>query len=328
MAFVAIIPAVGTAVAPALGTLAGAASSIPVIGGTLGSLGSGLAGAAGALGAGSIPGALTSLGSGVLGAGSNLLGIPGSLLGGAQKVLGGGGLPNVLGTQFPGAGGNQGFRGDGYLGGLFDDVPGGVLGRLGQGGGLLSAADTLLTSPFGLLGGLARGPPGMTMKGAASDLFGNPFVGSAMGALEKAYGSDGGPTTPTSDKADNNPVNINVNSPSERPQVTAGASGGPAVSPITPLDYIYSAGDTANSFVPTGDSFRNVTELAELNSALGDAAGAYYHDQLDPAGEYNTTIETAVPVYDFLRRGTFRNMMEDAKAYQNRSLPISDLPRI
>ena len=140
MAFVAALPAIGSAVLPALGTVAGtigsgiaglggalgsglgalgtAAGAIPGIGtiiapalnglgGVVGSLGGGLGGGLGALGAGNIGGALSSLGSGLFGAGSNLLGV-GGLPGGFANQYGSGlkgmygGLDGLLGGVLPG----------------------------------------------------------------------------------------------------------------------------------------------------------------------------------------------------------------------------------
>lgn len=86
MAFVAILPAAGTV----LTGLGAAASSIPLIGGTLGAGLGGLGGAATALGAGNIMGAVGSLGSGMLGVGTNLYTGADKLLGGFLPNLGGG----------------------------------------------------------------------------------------------------------------------------------------------------------------------------------------------------------------------------------------------
>lgn len=149
MAFVAVVPAVASFAAPAigaigtglgaaasgigglaasgLGALGGVASGIPVIGSTLGgaigglgsgigALGSGLGGGLTALGAGNIPGAVSSLGSGLLGAGSNLIGgVGGTLYGGADKLLGGM-LPNIGGVGITPA--------QGYMGNLFPNAVG------------------------------------------------------------------------------------------------------------------------------------------------------------------------------------------------------------
>jgi hypothetical protein len=149
MAFVAVVPAVASFAAPAigaigsglgaaasgigglaasgLGALGGVASGIPVIGSTLGgaigglgsgigALGSGLGGGLTALGAGNIPGAFSSLGSGLLGAGSNLIGgVGGSLYGGADQLLGGM-LPNIGGVGITPA--------QGYMGNLFPNAVG------------------------------------------------------------------------------------------------------------------------------------------------------------------------------------------------------------
>jgi len=116
MAFVAVVPAVGGAIATGigavgaglasgLGAIGGLASSIPVVGGVLGpaigglggmvgSIGGGLAGGIGGLAAGNIGGAVSSLGSGLLGAGTNLLGGLGGAYTGVDKMVGGI-LPNI-----------------------------------------------------------------------------------------------------------------------------------------------------------------------------------------------------------------------------------------
>lgn len=144
MAFVAVVPAIGAAVMPAigaigtglgaaasgiggalatgagaigsgLGALGGALGGIPVIGGALGNvvgglgsgigaLGSGLGGGIGALGAGNLSGAVSSLGSGLYGAGANVLGGVGGGLGSLGKGLGGlyGGADKLFGGFLPG----------------------------------------------------------------------------------------------------------------------------------------------------------------------------------------------------------------------------------
>ena len=156
MAFVAVVPAVGSAVVgglgavgaglgaaasgiggalatgagaigSGLGALGGAVSGIPVIGGTLGgalgglgsgigALGSGLGGSIGALGAGNLGGAVSSLGSGLLGAGSNLIGGVGGSLYGGADQLLGGLLPNIGSVGITPA--------QGYLGNLFPSAVG------------------------------------------------------------------------------------------------------------------------------------------------------------------------------------------------------------
>lgn len=130
MAFVAVVPAIGSAVLPALGTAIGGigslASSIPVIGGSLGSLlgtagaGTGLSGALGALGTGALGSAATALGTGLKGMvpafggmGTGFSGLSqgmGGLYAGADKMLAGA-LPNmgIAGTVTPA---------QGFLGGL------------------------------------------------------------------------------------------------------------------------------------------------------------------------------------------------------------------
>ena len=122
MAFVAVVPAVGSAVLPAIGAigsglggalatgagalgsgiagLGSALGSVPLIGGiaspaltglggAIGGLGGGLGGALGLLGAGNIGGALGSLGGGLGAAGTNLFSGLGGMYGGLDKALGG-----------------------------------------------------------------------------------------------------------------------------------------------------------------------------------------------------------------------------------------------
>lgn len=116
MAFVAVLPAAGSI----LTGLGAAASSIPLIGGALGSIGGGLGGALTSLGAGNILGAASSLGSGVLGLGTNLYT-------GADKLLGGF-LPNIMGAGITPA---QGFLGHGGEA-LFGQQGLGLIGGPGQ----------------------------------------------------------------------------------------------------------------------------------------------------------------------------------------------------
>lgn len=146
MAFVAILPTAGTI----LTGLGAAASSIPLIGGTIGAGLGGLGGAATALGAGNLMGAASSLGSGVLGMGSNLYL-------GADKLLGGF-LPN-LGSV--GITPQAGFLGSGGLG-----VIGGPGQFLGPGG--LMGPTTVPTT--GLPVGNSALAPGVSPTGAGSVL--------------------------------------------------------------------------------------------------------------------------------------------------------------
>lgn len=150
MAFVAVIPAVGSTVLPALGTAlstgAGLASSLPVVGGTIGSLGSGLGSAMTALGAGNLGAAASSLGSGLLGAGSSLL--PTNLLS-AGNLLGG------LGKSFGiGVNGATPFAGEYSLGSGLGGLLGGVK-KIGEVAGAIN----------GLRGGGATPAPGANATG-------------------------------------------------------------------------------------------------------------------------------------------------------------------
>lgn len=198
MAFVAVLPAVGTAVAAGagaigtglaatagaigsgIGAIGGLASSIPVIGSTLGgaigslgsgigALGSGLGGSIGALGAGNLSGAVSSLGSGLLGAGSNLIGgVGGSLYGGADQLLGGF-LPNIGGVGVSPA--------QGYMGSMFKNSPmfGGVDPTQAVGYG------TVLAPPAGGFPGAAGGGLGQGLGGIL-----NKGMGMARGVGETA----------------------------------------------------------------------------------------------------------------------------------------------
>jgi hypothetical protein len=137
-----------------------------------------------ALGAGNIPGAVSSLGSGLLGAGSNLIGgVGGSLYGGADQLLGGF-LPNMGGVGITPA--------QGYMGGMFKNMPmfGGVdpTQAVGYGtvlappaGGFPGAGGGMLGKGLGALGkfgetmgtiNAARNifdPPGATQPGVYGD---------------------------------------------------------------------------------------------------------------------------------------------------------------
>lgn len=152
MAFVAVLPTAGTI----LTGLGAAASSIPLVGGTLGAIGGGLGGSLTALGAGNLMGAASSLGSGLLGAGSNLYL-------GADKLLGGF-LPNLGGI---GISPTAGFLGQGGLG-----VIGGPGQLMGPGGFL--GPTTLPTT--GVPVGNSVLAPGVSPTGAGSVLQ-NPIAG-------------------------------------------------------------------------------------------------------------------------------------------------------
>ncbi len=146
MAFVAILPTAGTI----LTGLGAAASSIPLIGGTLGAVGGGLGGAMTALGAGNIMGAASSLGSGILGAGSNLYL-------GADKLLGGF-LPNLGGIGISPTAGFLGQGGLGMIGG-----PGQLMGP----GGFMGPS-TVATQGVPAMNGIMA--PGVSPTGAGTVL--------------------------------------------------------------------------------------------------------------------------------------------------------------
>lgn len=165
MAFVAVVPAVGGAIATGvgaigaglasgLGAIGGLASSIPVVGGVLGpavsglggmvgSLGSGLAGGIGGLAAGNVGGAISSLGSGLLGAGGNLVSGLGGMYTGVDKMVGGilpnigsaGVTPNFMPPPAPAGGGAPlGNAGGGGLGEVAGMPTGGGAPESGLGG--------------------------------------------------------------------------------------------------------------------------------------------------------------------------------------------------
>lgn len=165
MAFVAILPAGGSI----LTGLGAAASSIPLIGGSLSALGGGLGGALSALGAGNILGAGTSLLGG-------LSGTLGGLYTGADKLLGGF-LPNLAG--FPGGAVGispaEGFLGSGGLGLLPQAAAQGGLGSgigaIMPGGTTSGAMATAHPAGFNPFDAVASTPgmlPDGTIPGAAN----------------------------------------------------------------------------------------------------------------------------------------------------------------
>ena len=194
MAFAFALPAIGSAVLPAIGAigsglgaaasgiggalasgagaLGGAIGSLPglsSVGGAIGSLGSGLGGGLAALGGGNLGGALSSVGSGLLGAGSNALSGLGGLYTGADKILGGL-LPNIGGAGITPQ--------NGYLGALFKPQAAGP-NAVGYG--------TVLAPPPGGFPaeGLAPGHMG-GFFGMGGGLDG--FVGKAAGLAKIAQG--------------------------------------------------------------------------------------------------------------------------------------------
>lgn len=206
MAFVAVLPAVGSAVLPALGTilttgagmvgsglgaLGGAMSSIPMIGGALGSAVGGIGSGIGALGGG-IGGGLSALGAG------NIGGALSSTLGGLTSGLGaaGGGL-------FTGA--------DMMLGGLLPNVAGAGItpsaGFLGQGGlGLIgNPASAVAQVPLGSVmpGGTTSGAQGLAESAMAGGVMpGGTTSGAGVGLMdglgvtaEAAQAAGGNPIT-------------------------------------------------------------------------------------------------------------------------------------
>jgi len=208
MAFVAVLPAVGSAVLPALGAigtglggalatgagaigsglagLGGALSSVPLIGsvaspllsglgGSIGALGGGLGGGLSALGAGNIGGALSSLGSGALGAGSSLLGGMGA----------GGFAPSgILGSL------------GGAYGGL-DTLAGGLLPNLG-GAGITPAQGFLGQNGLGLLGKPAAGlAQQMGAQGTASMM---PGYGTVLSTPASGFAGGAKPAMSLLDK--------------------------------------------------------------------------------------------------------------------------------
>jgi hypothetical protein len=139
MAFVAVVPAIGTGLAgvaglggSALAGLGGLASSIPVIGGMAAPALTGLGGAVGSLGAG--------LGGSLMGGGMTAL--TGGLGGAANALLGSAGVGGGLGSGLLGMGSG--------LGGMYagaDKLLGGFLPNLGV-GGTVAPAQGFLSSVF------------------------------------------------------------------------------------------------------------------------------------------------------------------------------------
>lgn len=156
MAFVAVVPAVGTGIAgiaglggSALAGLGGLASAIPAIGGVVAPALTGLGGAVGSLGAG--------LGGSLMGGGLGAL--TGGLGGAASSLLGSGAAAGGLGSGLLGMGSG--------LGGLYagaDKLLGGFLPNLGIGGTIAPAQ--------GYLGGLFPGMQNSPMFGGTA----NPFA--------------------------------------------------------------------------------------------------------------------------------------------------------
>ena len=226
MAFVAVLPTAGTALAG----LGGIASSIPVIGGTLGAGLGGLGSAAAALG--SIPtaglgaglsGAASSLGSGLLGMGTNAYLGADKLLGGFLPNIGGVGITpsqGLFGMMMPNAvGNNPMFGGDAFnnpnltleeaamrnagagAGGLFGALP----GMVSRGKGLMDLLGTMRTnaaSPAAIestnnlrTAERERARPelmGNSKPGVTRNIYnnlGNGYMGGALGAVMPAGGT-------------------------------------------------------------------------------------------------------------------------------------------
>ncbi len=200
MAFVAVLPAVGSAVLPALGTilttgagmvgsglgaLGGAMSSIPLIGGSLGSalggigsgigaLGGGLGGGLSALGAGNIGGALSSTLGGLT---SGLGAAGGGLFTGADMMLGGL-LPNVAGAGITPAAGYLGQGGLGLIGKPAANAAAQSIGSVMPGGTTSGAMDGLGFANEVMPGGTTSGAMdglGITAE-AATQAGGNPVT--------------------------------------------------------------------------------------------------------------------------------------------------------
>ena len=149
MAFVAVVPAIGTGIAgiggmaaSGLAGLGGLASSIPAIGGLVAPALSGLGGAVGSLGAG--------LGGSLMGGGMGAL--TGGLGGAASSLLGSAGVGGGLGSGLMGMGTG--------LGGMYagaDKLLGGFLPNMGIGGTVAPAQ--------GYLGGVIPGMQNSPMFG-------------------------------------------------------------------------------------------------------------------------------------------------------------------
>ena len=285
MAFAFALPAIGSAVLPAVtaigsglgaaasgiggalasgaGALGGAIGSLPglsSVGGAIGSLGSGLGGSIGALGAGNLGGALSSLGSGVLGAGANALGGLGSLYTGADKIVGGL-LPNIgsagiapsqgyLGALFKPQGANQVGYGTVLAppeGGFPQLAPGndGGFFGMGKGGGILGGAEDIL----GKAAGLAK---------IAQPFFGGMAGGTPPGVTQSTIG-----TRQVMPGETNKPILLGGG---QSPQNTSLNLGGP------PTSYM----NLPQNFQGQGPSYNNRLEEIEsaVESLMGEGGGA------------------------------------------------------
>ena len=175
MAFVAVVPAVGTGIATigglgstALAGLGGLASSIPVLGSVAAPALTGLGGAVGSLGAG--------LGGSLMGGGLGAL--TGGLGGAASSLLGSGAAAGGLGSGLLGMGSG--------LGGLYagaDKLLGGFLPNLGIGG--------TITPAQGFLGQAIPGMQNMPMFGGTDPTAATGY-GTVLAPPEGGFPSEGG----------------------------------------------------------------------------------------------------------------------------------------
>ena len=196
MAFVAVVPAIGTGIAgiggmaaSGLAGLGGLASSIPAIGGLVAPALSGLGGAVGSLGAG--------LGGSLMGGGMGAL--TGGLGGAASSLLGSAGVGGGLGSGLMGMGTG--------LGGMYagaDKLLGGFLPNMGIGGTVAPAQ--------GYLGGVIPGMQNSPMFGGTANPFAthgvmnfdpsNPFdLAQAQGLTAPSGGGIGGALSGLGQKA-------------------------------------------------------------------------------------------------------------------------------
>jgi len=246
MAFVAVVPAVGTGIAgiaglggSALAGLGGLASSIPAIGGLVAPALTGLGGAVGSLGAG--------LGGSLMGGGMGAL--TGGLGGAASSLLGSGAAAGGLGSGLLGMGSGLGgmYAGaDKLLGGFLPNL--GVSGTIAPAQGWLgSVIPGMQNSP--MMGGIdptaATGygtvlaPPSGGFP-AWSDPVTGGGIGGALGALGQKAGAVQGllgaidatrTTTPTPQSVQHS-INLQRPAPGlqpnggQQPQRTQGIYGG------------------------------------------------------------------------------------------------------
>ena len=252
MAFVAVIPAVGSVALPALGTALSTGA---------GALGTGLAGLGGL--ATSIPGIGGMLGSGLGGLGGGLASL-GSGLGGALGALGGGAPFTALGTLGKGLGGTLGSLGAGISGGglpHFQNMINGV------GGSMLPTGLMGSAIPQGSIGAITGDPMGV--GGGFNNFI--DTVGKIGSAGQKLGLGSKNEERVTEDEVKPRMI---MEQPVEQPTITRGLQG---VTPIGATSFqTMAAPGGLGAVVPVyPDRISDTNDVAEAAGELSDAiAGA------------------------------------------------------